>query len=337
MIPLEQQTLTKGGAMQPTPRYQEIVAVLRAMLAVPGIGPHLSRYWQYCPEQKVLKRNATGDVLYTDGPAGARVPEAMLLPPAFTFLEWLYVIGLAREPNQGQEPGALKGIGRQAFYALLAPLGPIITRTAPNFEEMPLWLARLPSDRAREFPEHLQVMFRIAEHYLTAELAEDSHRQCIPVEVVAALPWNEVTVPWLVEADTSEPWYRKRDPQTVKLIVWLITTSFTFDARFATAFWNAVGVEDLLERAAPDWRRTFHRRMRREGLTFSDAVLAANFPIQGVVAHVPSERIETYLGTLFAWLGGSEFPQQDERTRKTPPMPPLANGNPPPPPPDAVR
>lgn len=295
--------------METTPRDREIVAVLRAMLVAPGVGPHLSRYWQYCPSQSAEPMDALGNLLLGK--------PAIELPPAFTFLEWLYLTGLER----GQD-GVLRGVGRQAFYTLLASLGPIMTRTAPGFETLPVWAARLPGDRAREFPEHLQVMFKIAEHYLAAEFSETFHRQCIPVEVVAALPWNEVTAPWLVAAKDAELWHRRRDLPTIQLLTLLITASFGFDARFQTAFWDLVGAEDLLALATSEWRLAFHRRMRREGLTLSDEVLAANFPIPSVVAHVPAERIERFLAVLWDWLGGSDCILAEERRRTPPPPPP---------------
>lgn len=295
--------------MQPTPRYQEIVAVLRAILTVPGVGPHLSRYWQHCPAQEVPERKATGEVSYTDGSHGTCVPKVVALPPAFTFLEYLFLVA------------------PEVFYALLAPTQTV--RVVRGIAAMPMWQGRLAGadagTQAMRFLQHIAVTFKVHEHYLATNLPEEFHRQCISAEVLGMLPWREVTVPWLVGQGDPDPWHRKRDEQTIQLLAGLIATSFRFNPRFATAFWDMVGVADLVSALPREHIVPLITRLRREPL--SDALLGETFPIPLVVQFVTNERIERFLAVLWDWLGGSDSFLDEER-RKTP-VP--RNGREPPP------
>lgn len=289
-------------------RHKEIVAVLRTMLAVPDTGPHLSRYWQYCPDQS---RDSTDTI-------GRSVPGLHIdLPPAFTFLEWLYLI------DSMAGSGGISGVGRSAFYALLAPLGKL-AGMVKGVEQAGHWQGRIQVGRAREFLEHLHQQYKIGAHYTAAlgtDLGERYHRAHIPVEVLAALPWNEVTINWIVEADVSEPWYRRKDQATTQALEDLITASFGFDDRLKTLFWETLNPADLVRILPTNRYAALIARLRKERL--SDAVLADTFKIAEVVIAAPRWRIERYFAFLFGWLGGVEFPVEASAVRSAVRPPPL--------------
>lgn len=284
------------------PRTKEIAVALRAILAVPGAGPHLSYYWQHCPDQ-----------------SRPEVGRQVNLPPAFTFLEWLYLIGL-----ECGEDDVLRGIGRQAFYAMLTRVGGKIAVMVEGVEKVEHWRDKIRTGRAEEFLEFVQGQYGIGAYYAGAvpqEIDEEGHRQHIPAEVVAAMPWEEVTLPWILEKDASEPWYCRQDLSTTQALAELVSVSFRFDPQFQRMFWETMGPADLVRTLSSSRFATLIAQLRYELL--SDEMLAATFLIPEVVARMPRERIERYLEILWTWLGGVELAVET-------PVPPRASGAPPP-------
>lgn len=285
------------------PRHNAIAAALRAILGVPGTGPHLSRYYLYCPLPK--------EVLPQLFP-----PYSSEAPSALTFLTMLYLVGLNR--GNLMAPGQP---GREALYALLRKLGGL-ANILEGMERFPGRQQRAAEDLpgAIEIMVDLHSQFKVANHYLAAleaELDEAYHRQVIPVAVLARLPW-EVTSAWLVDTQGQPPWYYRTDTPTLHALATLVQTSLGFDERLGAIFWETMGPAELVLALPRDRQMVLLTRLRGERL--SDELLAQVFPIPAVVAHVPRERIVTYLQLLLEYLGGAEFPAQAARSQQaTPP------------------
>lgn len=263
------------------PRTKFVRAVLEAILGQ-GTGPHLSRYFLYCPVP----------------PAGIPSPT-----PALSFLIWLYHLGLNQENIlvDGQ-------VGREAVLALIEAQG-AMAQILPRLEQAWSNNIREGTKTVGDLFAHLHRQYSIGKHYeitvKNGNPSEELHRAVISSEMLTEMPW-EVTRAWLL----GEKWYERADAATATALARFVKASFEFGPAHRAAFLNKVEIERVLTRealgsSAPEAAVMRMLRAARAG-KFTDETILQACPPEAIITRVDRRLVASYLDYILDWLGEDE-------------------------------